>query len=185
MRVLGIERRLTDLHSKSFYLLSHHAAREWNDRSRFFEVLCSPGHPGTHQVDQAGFELTEIPLPLPGIKGVNHYTQPRIVTFKKTEATVICSISYRKCDIIIHKWKDTIQWFEKFLKYTYLCACVWTCAVCVEVRRNLVGVSSQFSPCGPWERNSVITLGRKGLYTLRHLPDLGKLLKRNWEVISF
>jgi hypothetical protein len=27
--------------------------------------LCSPGCPGTHSVDQAGLELTEIHLPLP------------------------------------------------------------------------------------------------------------------------
>jgi hypothetical protein len=40
--------------------------------------LCSPGCPGTHSVDQAGLELTEMHLPLPpsaGIKGV-HYNYP-------------------------------------------------------------------------------------------------------------
>ena len=27
--------------------------------------LCNPGYPGTHSVDQAGLELTDIHLPLP------------------------------------------------------------------------------------------------------------------------
>ena len=46
--------------------------------------LCSPGCPGTHSVDQAGLELTEIHLPLSssvlGLKVCSTTAQPRCVS---------------------------------------------------------------------------------------------------------
>jgi hypothetical protein len=60
--------------------------------------LSSSDCPGTHSIDQAGVELTEIHLPLSsgaGIKGVCHPTQPEvsIFNFKTSVRTHFCNFS--------------------------------------------------------------------------------------------
>jgi hypothetical protein len=54
--------------------------------------LCSPGCPGTHFVDQAGLELTEICLPLSwslGFKGVGHNCPANKYILKKKKKAAV------------------------------------------------------------------------------------------------
>ena len=58
-----------------------------------------------------------------------------------------------------------------------VCACLCVCVymrmcvprICVEVRRQLAGASSLFSPCGTWRSNS--RLGSKHRHPLTHLSS--------------
>ena len=61
--------------------------------------LCSLGCPGTHSVDQAGLELTEIHLPLPPLGLKEHRTIPALRKSTRSSSPLLYQLSHRRSPI--------------------------------------------------------------------------------------